>query len=139
MNNEKETLYCVGCGQPVCHSEPGQVLAIACSCGALAPILHKKGTGILDTSGDLFEGGWATPFSLLKASRVGGPMPHLEYYLGFSDHESALKTEITRMLRALGAISYKECPDATCREAFERSRQRYLERLSPEGRKEVEQ
>ncbi|KKL20360.1 hypothetical protein LCGC14_2456260, partial [marine sediment metagenome] len=103
------TLYCLGCGQPVAQIHPGQTLAIACRCGANAPILHAK------------DGSWATPFSLIQATGVKPP-PHLEYYLGFSEHQSTLKTEVIRMLRALGSISYTECSDESCRQAFERSK-----------------
>lgn len=119
-DSEREALYCVGCGRFVAWSEPGKILAIACSCGAMAPILVPEGADVLDL-------GWFTPFSLLKASHFGGPIPHLEYYLGFSDHESALKTEVTRMLRALGSISYAECPDEKCRESFEWGKRSYQE------------
>ena len=103
------TLYCVGCGQVVTRTRPGRVLAIACRCGANGPILHTE------------DGGVFSPFSLMVATG-NRPVPHLEYYLGFSDHQSDLKTEITRQLRALGAISYTECSDARCRDGFQRSR-----------------
>ena len=107
------TLYCVGCGQPVAQVHPGQTLAIACRCGANAPIMYAK------------DGSWATPFSLIQATGVKPP-PHLEYYLGFSEHQSTLKTEVIRMLRALGSISYTECSDESCRQAFERSKEQWI-------------
>jgi len=110
---KEEMLYCVGCGRVVASVKPGQVLAIACVCGANAPIMHTK------------DGRWAPPFSLVRAT--GAMIPHLEYYVGFSNHESLLKTEVIRMLRAFGSISYEECPDSQCRESFERARQRYEE------------
>lgn len=118
-------LYCVGCGRAVAKSEPNRTLARACACGANAPILHTEAATVLGLINTSLSSGWATPASLLRGSKIGGPIPHLEYYLGFSDHESDLKTEVTRMLRALGAISYTECSDATCREAFERSKKRH--------------
>lgn len=111
MDDDSKMLYCVGCGRTVCASKPGQVLAISCVCGANAPILHTK------------DGHWAPPASFVLAT--GAMLPHLEYYLGFSDYQSPLKTKATRMLRAMGAISYTECTDAHCREAFERSKQKY--------------
>lgn len=114
---EEKMLYCVGCGRAVAKSRPGQVLAIACACGANAPILHSE------------DGGWwCPPASLVMAT--GANLPHLEYYLGFSEHESTMKTEVTRLLRALGAISYTECVDTRCRESFERSKQHYQEWVS---------
>lgn len=119
---KEDMLYCVGCGQPVARSIPGQTLAIACACGALAPILHTK------------DGKWAPPFSL--ATATGVMIPHLEYYLGFSDHESPIKTEVTRMLKAFGSISYTECSDPECRAAFERSKERHLERENRRKRKQ---
>jgi len=115
MDDDSKMLYCVGCGCAVASSKPGQVLAIACICGANAPILHTK------------DGQWAPPFSLVRATGI--MMPHLEYYLGFSDHQSPTKTEVTRMLRALGSISYTECTDTRCRESFERSKKHYQEWL----------
>lgn len=115
IDNDSEMFYCVGCGGAVATAKPGQVLAIACICGANAPILHTK------------DGHWAPPTSLVLAT--GARLPHLEYYLGFSDHESTTKTEVTRMLRAMGAISYTECTETHCREAFERSKKRHLELL----------
>lgn len=110
----EDMLYCVGCGQPVAKLIPGQTLAIACACGANAPILHT------------LDGRWAPPASLVRAT--GAMIPHIEYYLGFSDHQSIIKTEVTRMLRAFGSISYTECSDPNCRAAFERSKERHLER-----------
>ena len=113
MDDNDEMLYCVGCGCAVAASKPGQVLAISCVCGANAPILHTK------------EGKWAPPCSLVLSTGI--VLPHLEYYLGFSNHESPIKTEVIRMLRAMGSISYTECPEVHCREAFERSKQNYQE------------
>lgn len=112
-DNDSMTLYCVGCGRAVATVRPGQALAISCACGAIAPILHTE------------DGQWAPPYSLVKATGIMSP--HLEYYLGFSDHQSNTKTEVTRMLRALGSISYTECTDTQCRESFERSKRNYQE------------
>lgn len=111
MDTTKETLYCIGCGRIVAHVSPGQSLAIACVCGASAPILHTK------------DNTWAPPFSLVRAT--GATIPHLEYYLGFSDHESQAKTAVIQMLRAFGSISYKECTEPECRANFERGKLRY--------------
>lgn len=108
-------MYCVGCGLPVGEAEPGKMLAVSCPCGAMAPILHSP------------DGRWAPPASFIRATGV--MTPHIEYYLGFSEHKSALKTELTRMLRALGSISYTECTDAHCRESWDRSKREYQVRL----------
>jgi hypothetical protein len=110
---ERIALYCVGCGQVATRARPGAVLAVACRCGANGPILYAE------------DGGAAVPFSLVMTTG-NAPLPHLEYYLGFSGHWSELKAEAVRQLRALGAVSYRECLDAQCREAFERARARYL-------------
>ena len=115
MDEDSEMLYCVGCGRAIIAAKPRQVLAISCVCGANAPILHTK------------DGQWAPPGSLVRATGI--ILPHLEYYLGFSDHQSLMKTELTRLLRALGSISYTECTDTRCRESFERSKQHYQEWL----------
>ncbi len=111
----EEMLYCVGCGVAVISSRPGQVLAMSCRCGANAPILHSEA----HTS-------WAPPASFVLATGVKPP-PHLEYYLGFSDHESPLKTEVTRQLRAMGSVSFTECPEERCPRAFERGKSEWEE------------
>lgn len=101
---DKETLYCVGCGRAI--AKTGKILAISCVCGALAPILHTE------------NGQWVPPASFMLATGV--MLPHLEYYLGFSTHQSSFKTDVTRMLRAMGSISYTECKDVKCRESYTR-------------------
>lgn len=121
MEGEQKLLYCVGCGRAVCEFKPGRHLAISCTCGASAPILYTK------------DGKqWLPPSSLVRATGVR--LSHLEYYLGFSYHQSEVKTIVTRMLRALNSFSYTECPDERCRESFERSRQAYLKRRGEESR-----
>jgi len=110
--DESEAFYCVGCGRLVAKIKPGQMLAVSCPCCAFAPILHTKGSHPLDD-------GWATPTSLLRVSQRGGTIPPLEYYLGFSKHESEIKTQVTRMLRSLGSVSYTEIPDEELQMLFE--------------------
>jgi hypothetical protein len=135
VTNHSKTLYCVGCGRALVKSEGNKVLAISCSCGALAPILHAGEATPVDLVGKspaekvLFYWllkGWCLPVSLVAASRGNGPMPHLEYYLGFSEHQTSIKAEMVNLLRELGAVSFTECSDANCRESFKRARQRHL-------------
>jgi len=110
----KVTLHCVGCGEYVCQAEPGAVLAIACMCGAGAPIL--EGEGIC-----------APPLALVRMvsrGRQASP-PHLEYFLGYSDHESEAKTAVLQVLRRLGAISQAECRGKRCKGAYQRGREQW--------------
>ena len=119
-----DILFCVGCGSAVCRSYPGQLLAISCRCGAYAPILRGPW-------------GFSAPASLVLRRPTKGVMPeklpHLEYYLGYSDHESKEKAQAIRELRGVGAISQAECPEQECQEAYQRGRQRWQETL---GRQE---
>ena len=102
---EEEWLCCVGCGKRVAKYWPDQTLAISCRCGAGAPILFLEGT---ETRPSL-------PFSLLHALQMrelGRSVipPHLEYYLGHSEHTSPIKRMVIAELRGLGCISENECP-----------------------------
>jgi hypothetical protein len=115
----KISTFCVGCGRHVIDMTPGQVLAISCICGAMAPILVNDDLRAADHL--------SFPASLVLAQRAGKPPAHLEYYLGFSDHESEMKALALAMLQERGSISQSECDEEGCKAAFERSRQRHLE------------
>jgi len=106
------TLRCIGCDQVLVNNYRGQVMGISCACGADAPILYC-----------CENAGAAIPSSLGIATG-NRPPPHLEYYLGFSDHRSDLKTLTAQALRALGSISYTECADAKCNDGFARTLER---------------
>ena len=112
-------MYCIGCGAAVCQMEQGQTMAISCgTCGAGSPILLSEDRTFI-----------APPASLVFA--MNGPgfayrkePPHLEYYLGYSAHESDLKSQVTRNLKALGATSQRDCPREDCRQAYTRALER---------------
>jgi len=116
-------MYCVGCGSSVCHVEPGQFIAITCAaCGAMSPVLvNDTGTS------------FAPPYSLIRAvARGEQETPHLEYYFGYSDHESAVKTAMVSRLKEHGFISQLECDKQSCRDAHAEALERNgdsLERL----------
>ncbi len=117
----KETLYCVGCGRAVCEAEEGQVLAISCICGAGAPILQ----------GTRLSSFWR-PASLGSIIRQPARLPHLEYYLGYSDHVSEMKSEMVAQLREAGSTSQEECTKEGegCQEAYKRGRERCQQELA---------
>lgn len=106
---ERVDLSCVGCGARIASAAPGETLAVSCRCGAVAPILHNKGHV------------WTLPASLVagfQASIQDGHEPeigHLEYYLGHSAHQSALKDQLTKDLKAAGSCSQMECIKDECR------------------------
>lgn len=103
-------MSCLGCDQVVCNMEPGELMAIACSCGAAAPILRSH------------TGQWAAPASL--ALMRGNEPPHLEYYLGYSDHESEGKSVYIDLLLGMGATWQVDCPEEECQRDIERHRDR---------------
>ena len=106
MNENQMMLECVGCGQKVCEKPvPGTTLAIACRCGANAPILVKEGTDNL----------YGLPGSLIMGITLKHPVPHLEYYLGHSAHTSELKNQVEKLLRVAGCISEAECKECRTR------------------------
>ena len=123
-------LSCVGCGRDVFQVESGKrtLLAISCICGAGAPILR----------GD--DGSFAPPYSLVSIVqrstdpsvpwrlKRGASPPHLEYYLGYSDHESVVKTALSQYLCDLGSISQADCPEEGCQGDYQRGRERWQRR-----------
>lgn len=111
---ETITLYCAGCGQVVCQTAPGELLAVSCRCGALAPVLYHGG-------------GVHPPFSLISALLNSQAPPHVEYYLGYSDHMDPLRCRVETLLRAIGATSQANCKDQRCREAYRQGRERWTE------------
>lgn len=106
----KVLMRCLGCGGNVCYMKPGQAMAIACRCGAGAPILYS------DT------GSVAPPASLVFLSQAKVP-PHIEYYLGYSDHESEAKDVVIDLLVRQGATWQRDCPEEECQRAIERRKQ----------------
>ncbi len=126
---EHVQLFCVGCGSHVTTVEAGKcsVLAIACWCGANAPILH---------GGDTFM----PPASLVRASQDWSTptVPHLEYWLGYSDHESRERTAVTLELREIGSISQAECTaDEKCKGAYDRGVARWNQQKGDQQEQET--
>ncbi len=106
-------LYCVGCGRHLFNYTPGNLVALACQCGAYAPI------AVPDLESP--EGMTPTiPASLVRLGRdllLGRqvrPPAHLEYYLGFSPFTCPAKVQWERVLRQAGAISMGDCPEERC-------------------------
>ncbi|MDP3063877.1 MAG: hypothetical protein Q8O40_11810 [Chloroflexota bacterium] len=114
-------VYCVGCGGPVCTLRPGHTVAIACRCGAGSPILYEPTTARV----------MAMPGSLYRALARKDTMPHLEYYLGYSDHTSQVKDRITLELQAAGSTSQRDCTKMECQKAYQRGRAVWLEERQP--------
>lgn len=104
-------LSCVGCGSFVVDAEPGQAIAISCRCGAAAPILANEAVGA-----------FFLPFSLLQDLGTVHKVVtgHIEHYLGYSEHQSSLKSGTIQLLRRHGAISQEECNEERCQEATQR-------------------
>lgn len=115
-------MCCIGCGAAVCDMERGQTMAISCgTCGAGSPVLVSEDRTFI-----------APPASLvlaLNGPASGKELPHLEYYLGYSDHESDLKAQIKANLEALGSSTQKDCPREECRRAYSRALKRQHEPL----------
>ena len=115
-------MYRVGCGAAVCNMEQGQTMAISCgTCGAGSPVLVSEDRTTI-----------APPASLVLA--INGPPsgkepPHLEYYLGYSDHASDLKSQIKAHLEARGSRSQRDCQQQACLRAYHRAVERTWEPL----------
>lgn len=128
----KVTLYCVGCGRAVCEAEPWAVPAISCWCGALAPVLR----------GD--DGSFCPPSSLVSLVQMRTVLsmrpikwrPHIEHYVGYSDHESVIKSQLIQALRVIGSISQAECSNERCQRDYKQGRDRWQQ--YQEGREEQE-
>lgn len=103
-------MRCLGCDGNVCYMKPGQAMAIACRCGAGAPILFSD------------SGPVAPPASLILNLARRDP-PHIEYYLGYSDHESAAKDVAIDLLVSYGATWQRDCSEEGCQRAVERQKQ----------------
>lgn len=111
---------CVGCGK-VLWSGPPRDLAVACCCGAMAPVIQWS------------DGTVSWPASVSANSQRSLPLPHLEYYLGFSNHRSQEKTQVTVLLASLGSASFEDCTEPGCKEKTQRYKERTEERLRRRG------
>jgi len=93
-------MKCLGCDRDIPWDGEG-LFAYTCPCGA---------TVFYD------EKGLAVPASLVRALYEGRPLPHIDYYVGISDHMSEIKKEFIAELRRRGAVWSWECGE--CREKF---------------------
>ena len=91
-------LYHVGCGQPMFTEEDlarasrTGGIGFACRCGANAPLVVRD---LNDREPDVV----ALPASLAVSAVEGHPpLPHLEYYLGFSDFDCPAKRAVDQHL-----------------------------------------
>lgn len=103
-------LVCIGCDHVVGQYLPGDTLAISCKCGAISPVLTFDREQVT-----------STPLSLIQMKLRGpvkGEPAHLEIYLGFSDHESPLKSQLEKELREINCISMRECDRTDCQERY---------------------
>ena len=114
-------MCCVGCGVPLLMVDHNSVIAISCwSCGASAPVLITE---------DLKE--FALPASfkqlpLVPKASPGDGSPHIEYYLGYSDHQNDAKDRVREVLEAAGLVSQRECStDPGCPSAFQKGVERW--------------
>lgn len=67
----------------------------------------------------LYGDGFMAPPASFVLSRGRTP-PHLEYYLGHSDHKSDLKTAFVKSLRRAGSSAQAECLEGECQAAVRR-------------------
>lgn len=113
---------CIGCGRVVWRGVPSKELALSCACGALAPVISWS------------DGSTSWPSSISYIHLRGGKIPHLEYYLGFTDHQSPEKVYAIVLLASLGSTSYRQCKDNGCRDKAELLRERVFRNLKDSGR-----
>lgn len=118
-------MYCVGCDRAVIDMVPGKAVAIACGhCGAGAPILYD-GESLAPPAS------FVRLFLLTEQERaLAKAPPHLEYYLGYSDHMSVLKTGTIVGLKEIGSISQADCTgDPECPRQHARAVEKLKERV----------
>lgn len=110
---EKRTIHCVGCGQMIPWDGTG-LFAYTCRCGA---------TLFADSNGNLIP-----PASLVLAIVGKRELPHIDYYIGYSNYVSIEKQKVYDELRQLGAKWSWECEH--CKDHFlERKRMELKEGL----------
>lgn len=111
-------LNCLGCGRGLAPYKPKQVLSISCpGCRAEAPIMECEGELT------------SVPASLLRFWHEGAEEPpHLEYYLGYSDHHSVLKDNVAQTMKNKGCYSQESCEKLKCQLEWGRQRQLLQER-----------
>jgi DNA-directed RNA polymerase subunit RPC12/RpoP len=86
----------VGCGELIPWDGHG-LFAYECRCGA--KIFMNEG------------GEMAFPVSFVRALAEQREIPHIDYYLGISNHTSETKEKLVSLLKGLGAVWSWECPE----------------------------
>lgn len=116
---EATRLYHVGCGRHLFDLGQADGMALACRCGANSPIVVPDLESVEpDTP--------ALPGSLLRV-RIrpnARDLPHIEYYLGFSEFKCPAKSAWEVYLRLLGLKSFAECTEKKCRDYYEEEKAR---------------
>lgn len=113
MSQQIETrrYHCCGCGRPIPWDGTG-LFSYTCRCGAtiFADQNHKP----------------AFPASLIIAIHEKREIPHIDYYLGFSNYVSVEKQALYEEFRKLGCLWSWEC--SRCKDRFlERKRMQIKE------------
>lgn len=106
-----DMLYHVGCGTPLFTREHANNMALACRCGANSPIVTDD---LNDTEQETPDTLPASLFQILNGRPRARDLPHVEYYLGFSQFECPAKTTWVARLRDLGMVSFDECDQERC-------------------------
>lgn len=102
-------MKCVGCGREVNLDKRG-LFSYTCPCGSRVFYDEKR---------DVFY----YPVSLHVAEIEKRGLPHIDYFLGYSNHQSDRKKLFYYLLRSKGSIWSWECP---------RCRKKFLERVKRE-------
>ncbi len=89
-------MKCLGCGSEIGWDGKG-IFAYTCPCGAT--VFYDEGKSI------------SPPASLIMAFAGKRELPHIDYYLGKSDHVSPEKEELYNLLRGKGAIWSWACEE----------------------------
>lgn len=116
-------IRCVGCGQSLGHVDVSGGWCYTHVCGSTT---------------FSFDGTISYPLSLIMAveARKKGlqkDIPHIEYYLGWSDYMDDVKREFLTKLKLAGAIYTEECNDKQCVEQRERLKKGLIEELSSDN------
>ncbi len=118
----KIQLHCVGCGELVPDVDSKRTPVVPCGhCGASSPILQ----------GDSF---FTASASLLGVFRLELTPPHLEIFLGYSDHTSPLKSTLAKALRMCGATTQSKCSSRRCQIAYRRGKRQWKQLKTIEHR-----
>lgn len=123
-------LYHIGCGKALYRFRPDQTIALACWCGAYAPILTIDLQDHLGITTGLPVSLVNLPQDPAERNKVA---PHLEYYLGFSDYTCPAKETWKAVLLQLGCSTMQECSEAECQARFLQEHARVAQKIAQRG------